>query len=211
MNEIMKNWLSQLGEHIAAKQAEAVISHNVALGELVFTIRREALHPFIRFLKTDKQCAFNQLVAVCGADYPEREARFDVVYSLLSLTLNHRIRVIVMAAEGESVKTVTDLYSSAGWFEREVFDMYGIVFDGHPDLRRILTDYGFQGHPLRKDFPLTGFVELRYDEEKGRIVQEPVTLAQDYRNFDFISPWEGMTSVQLPGDEKAVKPKVGAK
>jgi NADH-quinone oxidoreductase subunit C len=203
--------LEELGEYIAADRGDAILKREIALGELVLTVRRDALHSFVKFLKTDKKCAFNQLVAVCGADYPEREERFDVVYNLLSLTLNHRIRVIVMLDEGASVDTVTDLYSAAGWFEREVYDMYGITFAGHPDLRRILTDYGFEGHPLRKDFPLTGFVELRYDEALGRIVQEPVTLTQDYRNFDFISPWEGMTSVQLPGDEKAVKQKVGAK
>ena len=207
----MTTALTELSDYIAVDRGDAVIKRGIALGELVFTIRRDALHSFISFLKTDSKCACQQLVSVCGADYPEREERFDVVYNLLSLTENHRIRVIVMAGENVPVATVTDLYSLAGWFEREVWDLFGIPFAGHPDLRRILTDYGFEGHPLRKDFPLTGFVELRYDNEKQRIVSEPVKLTQDYRNFDFVSPWEGMTTVQLPGDEKAVKQKVGAK
>lgn len=203
--------LQELSDYIASKHGDAVLKREIALGELVFVVRREALHGFIKFLKTDEQCAFNQLANLCGADYPERDERFDVVYNLLSLRLNHRIRVIAMAGENVAVDTITDLYSAAGWFEREVWDLYGVPFNGHPDLRRILTDYGFEGHPLRKDFPLTGFVELRYDEELQRIVSEPVKLTQDFRNFDFVSPWEGMTTVQLPGDEKAVKPKVSAK
>jgi NADH-quinone oxidoreductase subunit C len=207
----MSMTLAELSDYIAADRGEAVLKREIALGELVFVVRRDALHSFIKFLKTDEKCAFNQLANLCGADYPEREERFDVVYNLLSLKLNQRIRVIVMAGENVSVDTITDIYSAAGWFEREVYDMYGIQFNGHPDLRRILTDYGFEGHPLRKDFPLTGFVEIRYDEELQRIVSEPVKLQQDFRNFDFVSPWEGMTTVQLPGDEKAVKPKVSAK
>lgn len=211
MSEIINNWLTELSDYIASKQEAAIVSRSIALGELTITVRRENAHEFIRFLKTDSKCAFTQLVAVCGADYPDREERFDIVYNLLSLTLNHRIRVIVMVGENATVDSVNDLFPAAGWFERETWDMYGVPFDGHPDLRRILTDYGFEGHPLRKDFPLTGFVEIRYDEEQGRIVQEPVTLQQDFRNFDFLSPWEGMTTMQLPGDEKAVKQKVGAK
>ena len=207
----MTTVLTELSDYIAATHGESVVRREVVLGELVFVVRRESSHAFISFLKSDEKCAFHQLVNLCGADYPEREERFDVVYNLLSMKLNHRIRVIVMAGENVPVYTVTDLYSAAGWFEREVWDLYGIPFAGHPDLRRILTDYGFEGHPLRKDFPLTGFVELRYDEKLGRIVSEPVKLAQDFRNFDFISPWEGMTTMQLPGDEKAVKPKVSAK
>ncbi len=204
--------LQTLSDYIAAAQAPAILKQEIALGELAFTVRRESLHGFIAFLKTDKKCDFQQLCNVCGADYPARGAeRFDVVYNLLSLKFNLRVRVKVMTAENMPVDTVTDLYSSAGWFEREVWDLYGVVFAGHPDLRRILTDYGFEGHPLRKDFPLTGFVELRYDAAQKRIVYEPVKLTQDYRNFDFISPWEGMTTMQLPGDEKARKPKVGAK
>jgi NADH-quinone oxidoreductase subunit C len=204
--------LQALEAHIAGAQAQAIVKHEIILSELAFTVRRESLHSFIAFLKTDSQCAFQQLCSICGADYPERGAeRFDVVYNLLSLKHNHRVRVKVATGEDMPVDTITNLYSAAGWFEREVWDMYGIFFTGHPDLRRILTDYGFEGHPLRKDFPLTGFVELRYDETQQRIVYEPVKLMQDFRNFDFISPWEGMTTVQLPGDEKAVKQKVGAK
>jgi NADH-quinone oxidoreductase subunit C len=203
--------LQELSDYVAADRGDAVIKREITHGELTFVVRREQLHSFITFLKKDEKCAFNQLANLCGADYPEREERFDVVYCLLSLTLNQRIRVVVMAGENVGVDTITDIYSSAGWFEREVYDLFGIPFNNHQDLRRILTDYGFEGHPLRKDFPLTGFVELRYDETQQRIVSEPVTLVQDFRNFDFVSPWEGMTTVQLPGDEKAAKPKVSAK
>jgi len=207
----MSTPLEGLLEYVAARQKDAVVKSEIALGELVFTVKREKAHEFIAFLKADEKCAFQQLASLCGADYPERVQRFDVIYNFLSLTLNHRIRVIVQTDEKTHVDSIIDLYPAAGWFEREMWDMYGVEFDGNPDLRRILTDYGFEGHPLRKDFPLTGFVELRYDNEKGRIVTEPVKLMQDYRNFDFVSPWEGMTGVQLPGDEKAVKPKAGAK
>ncbi len=203
--------LAVLAEHIASVYGKVIIKQDIALGELAITIRRDTLHDLINFLKTNEKCACQQLMNVSGADYPDRAERFDVVYNLLSLTHNHRVRVIVMVGEDQTVDSVTDLYSGAGWYEREIWDLYGVPFKSHPDMRRILTDYGFEGHPLRKDFPLTGFVELRYDEEKQRIVQEPVELTQDYRNFDFISPWEGMTTVQLPGDEKAVKQKVGVK
>lgn len=205
--------LQSLMEHIAGAQASAIVTQEIVKDELVFTVKRGSLHAFIAFLKSDAKCQFQQLVDVCGADYPARgPARFDVVYNLLSLRLNQRVRVKTAVAEGENVASVVDLYPAAGWFEREAWDLYGIVFEGNPDLRRILTDYGFEGHPLRKDFPLTGFVELRYDETEKRIVYEPVQLTQDYRNFDFTSPWEGMTTVQmLPGDEKAHKQKVGAK
>ncbi len=205
--------LQALMEHIAAAHGGAILSQEIVKGELVLTVKRESLHGMIAFLKSDAQCQFQQLVDVCGADYPARgPARFDVVYNLLSLRLNHRVRIKTALREGETVASVVDLYPAAGWFEREAWDLYGIVFEGNPDLRRILTDYGFEGHPLRKDFPLTGFVELRYDETEKRIVYEPVQLTQDYRNFDFMSPWEGMTGVQLlPGDEKAHKQKVGAK
>ncbi|MFH1157350.1 MAG: NADH-quinone oxidoreductase subunit C [Pseudomonadota bacterium] len=200
-----------LGEYIAAMQAPALLKRETVLGELTVTVRRKALHGFLSFLKSDEKCAFQMLVDICGADYPDRLERFDVVYNLLSLRHNHRIRVKVMAGENAQVDTVTDLYSSAGWFERETWDMFGIFFNGNPDLRRILTDYGFEGHPLRKDFPLTGFVELRYDEAEKRLVYEPVKLAQDFRNFDFTSPWEGMTAVQAAGDGKNCKPKTGGK
>ena len=203
--------LAAVEKHVAAVYGKVLLKHEIALGELCFTVRRDALRDLINFLKTDDKCACQQLSNLSGADYPDRAERFDIVYNLLSLTHNHRIRVIVMVGENETVDSVTDLYQGAGWYEREVWDLYGVPFKNHPDMRRILTDYGFEGHPLRKDFPLTGFVEIRYDEEKQRIVQEPVELTQDYRNFDFISPWEGMTTVQLPGDEKAVKQKVGVK
>jgi NADH-quinone oxidoreductase subunit C len=187
----------------------AILRKDFALGELSFTVRREALKRFMTFLLNDANCDFKQLVDICGADYPEHDERFEVVYNLLSLKHNFRIRVKVRTDENTPVDSVSTVYSAANWFEREVWDMYGIYFNDHPDLRRILTDYGFEGHPLRKDFPLTGFVELRYDETQKRVVYEPVKLTQDFRNFDFVSPWEGMTNVQLPGDEKARKQKVG--
>jgi NADH-quinone oxidoreductase subunit C len=203
--------LQALADHITASQGAALLNREIALGELCLTIRRESLKDFIRFLKTDEKCAFTQLVDICGADYADRPERFDIIYSLLSMKLNQRVRVKIMAAENVAVDSITGLFSAAGWYEREVWDLFGVPFAGNPDLRRILTDYGFEGHPLRKDFPLTGYVELRYDEEQKRIVYEPVTLAQDFRNFDFISPWEGMTTMQLPGDEKARIPKVMGK
>jgi NADH-quinone oxidoreductase subunit C len=203
--------LQALMDYIAAAQVSAVVKQEIVFGEWAVTVKPDFLRSFIAFLKNDPQCQFQQLVDICGADYPDREARFDVVYNLLSLKLNQRVRVKVTLKENELVDTVTGIFSAAGWFEREAWDLYGIVFTGNPDLRRILTDYGFEGHPLRKDFPLTGFVELHYDEEQKRVVYAPVHLTQDYRNFDFVSPWEGMTTVQLPGDEKARKQKVGAK
>lgn len=203
--------LESLGDYIEAVMQPSILRKELVLGELSFTVRREGLRRFITFLLNDANCDFRQLVSICGVDYPDRDERFEVVYNLLSLKHNFRVRVKVATDETTPIDSVTGVYSAAGWYEREVWDMYGIYFSDHPDLRRILTDYGFEGHPLRKDFPLTGFVELRYDETQKRVVYEPVKLAQDYRNFDFVSPWEGMTDVQLPGDEKAVKPKVGAK
>jgi NADH-quinone oxidoreductase subunit C len=153
-------------------------------------------------LRDDSLCRFGSLIDICGVDYPDREQRFDVVYHLLSPWLNHRIRVRIVTDEAHPVPSLTGLFPGADWYEREAFDLYGILFSGHPDLRRILTDYGFQGHPLRKDFPLTGFVELRYDDELKRVVYEPVKLMQEYRSFDFLSPWEAMDTA-IPGDEKA--------
>jgi NADH-quinone oxidoreductase subunit C len=203
--------LTALGEYIESQMQTAILKKEMLLGELIFTVRRESIRRFMTFLLNDANCDFKQLVDICGVDYPERAERFDVVYNLLSLKHNFRVRVKVMTDEKTPVDSLNSIYSAANWFEREVWDMYGIAFVDHPDMRRILTDYGFEGHPLRKDFPLTGFVELRYDETQKRCVYEPVKLTQDYRSFDFISPWEGMTNVQLPGDEKAVKPKVGAK
>lgn len=202
--------VTSLGEYIEAPNATAILKKEIVHGELIFTVRRETLRRFMTFLLNDANCDFKQLMGICGADFPERDERFEVVYNLLSLKHNHRVRVKVRTDENTPVDSITGIYSTAGWFEREVWDMYGILFNENPDLRRLLTDYGFEGHPLRKDFPLTGFVEVRYDETQKRVVYEPVRLTQEYRNFDFVSPWEGMTGVQLPGDEKAVKPKVGS-
>ena len=170
-------------------------------GEIILTVSRERIEDALRLLRD--QHAYQQLVEIAGVDFPERAERFEVVYMLLSLTKNHRVMVKVNAAENTPVPTVTTLWPVAGWLEREVFDMYGVIFAGNSDLRRILTDYGFEGHPQRKDFPLTGYQELRYSEEEKRVVYEPVKLAQDFRSFDFMSPWEGMTRQMLPGDEKA--------
>jgi NADH-quinone oxidoreductase subunit C len=164
-------------------------------------VERAAIVKVMSFLRDESQCQFKMLVDVCGVDYPERPERFEIVYNLLSLKHNQRIRVKVTTDEDTPVPSVTSVFSTAGWFEREAWDLYGIFFSDHPDLRRILTDYGFQGHPMRKDFPLTGYVEVRYDEEQKRVVYEPVKLVQEFRRFDFESPWEGMTI--LPGDEKA--------
>ena len=188
----------KLGPHIL----EAIFQKD----EFCVTIQRKGIVPFLIVLRDDKEFQFKQLVDICGADYPDRAERFEVVYNLLSLKFNTRIRVKVCTDENTPVDSVTSVFSSAGWFERETWDLYGIYFNNNPDLRRILTDYGFDGHPLRKDFPVTGFVELRYDEELRRVVYEPVKLQQDFRAFDFLSPWEGMTDIQLPGDEKATIP-----
>ena len=173
----------------------------VELGELVVHVERDVLLPVMTALRDHEDFAFEQLMDVCGVDWPERPLRFDVVYNLLSVALNQRVRVIVQADATTPVPSVHGLWPCATWWEREAWDLFGILFSGQPDLRRILTDYGFSGHPLRKDFPLTGFVEVRYDEEQKRVVNVPVSLTQDFRSFDFISPWEGM--VTLPGDEKA--------
>jgi NADH-quinone oxidoreductase subunit C len=194
--------LLELGEHIALANASVVMATHVRLGELTLDARPDGLVSLFAFLRDDPRCLFNQLADICGVDWPEREKRFDVVYNLLSLKLNQRIRVKVATDETTPVPSVTSIYSSAGWFERETYDLYGAWFSDHPDLRRILTDYGFEGHPLRKDFPLTGFVEVRWDDVQKRVVYEPVKLTQEFRNFDFLSPWEGARHV-LPGDEKA--------
>jgi NADH-quinone oxidoreductase subunit C len=170
-------------------------------GELVVHARAGELPALMRALRDDPRFACEQLMDLCGVDWPERTPRFDLVYNLLSVGLNHRVRVVAGVAEGEAAPSVHEIWPVATWFEREAWDLFGIPFEGQPDLRRILTDYGFSGHPLRKDFPLTGFVECRWDEERKQVVYEPVTLTQDFRNFDFVSPWEGM--VTLPGDEKA--------
>lgn len=206
----MTEALKDLGEHIQESLEGAIVRHEIIHGELVLEAQRDAIVDVMQFLRDDRECAFNILIDLCGVDYPERgDERFEVVYNLLSLTQNQRIRVKVRAAEETPVPSVAGVFSTAGWLERETWDMYGVYFSGHADLRRILTDYGFDGHPQRKDFPLTGYVELRYDEELRRVVYEPVKLTQEFRTFDFLSPWEGMTEVQLPGDEKAAKPAFG--
>ncbi|WEK39449.1 MAG: NADH-quinone oxidoreductase subunit C [Candidatus Brevundimonas colombiensis] len=192
--------LTPLGaEMVGALGVEA----QVAFGELTLVAPRERIVEVMTALRD--QFGFQQLLDVCGADYPDREERFEVVYHLLSLTRNARVRVKVATDEVQPVPTVVEVYPSANWFERETFDMYGVLFSGHPDMRRLLTDYGFEGHPLRKDFPMTGYVEVRYDEEQRRVVYEPVKLTQEFRTFDFLSPWEGAEypAPVLPGDEKA--------
>lgn len=194
--------LSDLAAHIEGRMADAVRSSQIRVGELTLLAERDHILPLMRFLRDDQQCNFETLIDICGVDYPERSERFEVVYHLLSMRMNHRIRVRIRTDEETAVPSLVPLWSAANWFEREAFDMYGIQFADHPDLRRILTDYGFEGWPLRKDFPLTGHYEVRYDDLEKRVIYEPVQLAQEYRNFDFLSPWEGMTSV-IPGDEKA--------
>lgn len=198
----MDEALTELGEYIAASQPEGVLQAQVAHHELMLQVSADAISKVLTFLRDDSTCQFKVLIDICGVDYPDRAPRFDVVYNLLSLTHNQRIRVKVQADEVSPVPSVTSVHKSAGWFEREAWDMYGIMFEGNPDLRRILTDYGFEGHPLRKDFPLSGFVEVRYDDEQKRVVYEPVKLTQEFRTFDFMSPWEGAKYI-LPGDEKA--------
>lgn len=195
--------LNELGDHIAQATAGAVTGCDVRLGELMLECAPDRLVGLLTFLRDDPKCLFKQLIDVCGVDWPEREKRFDVVYNLLSLKNNLRIRVKVATDESTPVPSAAVVYSAAGWFERETYDLYGVWFADHPDLRRILTDYGFEGHPLRKDFPLTGFVELRWDDVQKRVVYEPVKLAQEFRRFDFLSPWEGGIERVLPGDEKA--------
>jgi NADH-quinone oxidoreductase subunit C len=186
-----------------AALGDALLSATDKVGEIRLDVKRDRVVDALRILRDE--LAYQQLMEIAGVDYPDRPERFEVVYCLLSLTKNHRIRVHVATDEVQPVPSVTGLWPVAGWLEREVYDMYGVLFEGNQDLRRILTDYGFQGHPQRKDFPLTGFVELRYSEEEKRVVYEPVKLAQDFRNFDFMSPWEGAEYI-LPGDEKAKAP-----
>ena len=198
----MDETLNELGEHIATALGAAVASWKIALGELTLLTDASHIREVLRFLRDDGSCQFACLLDIAGVDYLGREMRFEVVYHLLSPTQNLRVRVKIAAGEDTQVPSVVGLFPSANWYEREAFDLYGILFADHPDLRRILTDYGFAGHPLRKDFPLTGYVEVRYDDEKKRVVYEPVKLQQEFRNFDFLSPWEG-TEYVLPGDEKA--------
>lgn len=204
--EVVKTPLELLADYVYGQRGADVIKSEIFKSELIFTVKRDHIIPFMAFLRDDERTRFTQLVDLCGVDYPDEAERFEVVYNLLSMHHNTRVRVKVRAADDVPVPSVVDVFSAANWFEREAYDLMGIYFSGHPDLRRILTDYGFDGHPLRKDFPMTGFVELRYDSEQKRVVYAPVELTQDFRNFDFVSPWEGMTSMQLPGDEKGTKP-----
>ncbi|SCX91156.1 NADH-quinone oxidoreductase subunit C [Paracoccus tibetensis] len=194
--------LDQLGEHIRARRPDTVADAAVRNGDLTITATQNGIIDLIEFLRSDGSCRFSTLVDITAVDYPARAQRFDVVYHLLSMYQNQRIRVKVAIREDEMMPSLTGIFPSANWFEREVFDMFGILFTGHPDMRRILTDYGFTGHPLRKDFPTTGYVEVRYDEAEKRVIYEPVKLVQEYRQFDFLSPWEGAKYV-LPGDEKS--------
>lgn len=194
--------LVDLGAHVAGALGAAVLSQEVIFGELTLTVEAGQIVAVARFLRDDPRCRFVSFVDICGVDYPARDPRFEVVYHFLSPYLNQRIRVKLVADDTTPVPSITGVFRGAQWFEREAYDLYGILFSGHDDLRRILTDYGFDGHPLRKDFPITGFVEVRYDETRKRVVYEPVKLMQEYRSFDYLSPWEG-TDYVLPGDEKA--------
>ncbi len=198
MDESLKN----LGDHLRAKLGDVIVSHDIAYGELSIVAQVSAIVPVLTFLRDDADCQFTTLLDVTAVDYPTRPQRFDVVYHMLSMVKNQRIRVKVMTDEDGQVPSVVELFPTANWFERETFDMYGVLFSGHPDLRRILTDYGFSGFPLRKDFPMTGYVEVRYDADQKRVIYEPVKLTQEFRSFDFLSPWEGAEYI-LPGDEKA--------
>jgi NADH-quinone oxidoreductase subunit C len=198
----MTQALKDLGDYVMSTRPGEALGMEIVHGQLIVRVKREAVVSMMTFLRDDPKCLFKVMVDLCGVDYPDRPERFEVVYNLLSLKLNQRIRVKVTSDEESLVPSITGVYSAAGWFEREAWDLYGIYFSDHPDLRRILTDYGFEGHPMRKDFPLTGYVEVRYDEEQKRVVYEPVKLKQEFRSFDFVSPWEGMNEI-LPGDEKA--------
>jgi NADH-quinone oxidoreductase subunit C len=198
----MSDALGALDVRLKEGLNDRIASSVLAYGELTVTVPKNDIIEVLTFLRDDPECRFVSFIDISGADYPEREERFDVVYHLLSPKKNMRVRVKVQADEETPILSATAVYSGALWYEREVYDLYGVLFTGHPDLRRILTDYGFEGHPLRKDFPLTGFVEVRYDDEVKRVIYEPVELKQEFRNFDFLSPWEG-TDYVLPGDEKA--------
>ena len=198
----MSEALQELAAHISLKRSDAVVSSEVVNGELTLTVAPNHIVALVEFLKIDTACLFSTLVDITAVDYPERVARFDVVYHFLSMYQNHRIRLKLAMREDQVLPSINGVYPAANWFEREIFDMFGILFSGHPDLRRILTDYGFRGHPLRRDFPTSGYTEVRYDEAQKRVVYEPISLVQEYRQFDFMSPWEGADYI-LPGDDKA--------
>ncbi len=197
----MSEALEELGAHIELKRSDCVLGYEITNGELSVDVALSSIVGLVEFLKNDPTCKFSTLIDITAVDYPERDKRFDVVYNFLSMYQNHRIRLRVAVREEDMLPSITEVHPSANWYEREVFDMFGLLFTGHPDLRRILTDYGFRGHPLRKDFPTTGYTEVRYDEVEKRVVYEPVSLVQEYRQFDFMSPWEGAQYI-LPGDEK---------
>jgi NADH-quinone oxidoreductase subunit C len=204
----MSDDLNSFGETLAAALPGALTGHAIAFGELTVTVNAAEIVTIMRFLRDDERCKFWNFIDVTAVDWPGRERRFDVVYHLLSPVYNRRLRLKAEVGEGETVPSIIDVFPGADWFERETYDLYGVPFVGHPDMRRLLTDYGFEGHPLRKDFPLTGFVEVRYDDQQKRVVYDKVRLAQEFRNFDFLSPWEG-PDYRLPGDEKA-EPKAGS-
>ena len=195
--------MQDLEAHIKASLSGAVVQSFIFLGELTLVIEPAKNVEVLTFLRDDPRCLFNCFIDLCGVDYPERPERFDVVVNLLSTRHNTRVRVKMMTDEGTSVPSIIPVFPGANWYEREAYDLVGILFSGHPDLRRLLTDYGFEGHPLRKDFPMTGFVEVRWNDVEKRVVNEPVRLTQEYRNWDFLSPWEGTDIAALPGDEKA--------
>ncbi len=203
MTDTVADPLGDLGAHIQASLPDAKVRPTMFLDELTIMVEPAAIVDVMRFLRDDPRCLFISFVDLCGVDYPERPMRFDVVTHLLSPKHNHRIRVKVVTDETTPVPSINAVFPAANWFEREAYDLYGILFSGHPDLRRILTDYGFEGHPLRKDFPMTGFVEVRWSDIEKRVVNEPVRLSQEFRNWDFLSPWEGADIAALPGDEKA--------
>ncbi len=205
----MDETLDKLGQAIVAALGGAVLEHSVARGELTIMAQARNIVAVVKFLRDDPRCLFHSIVDITAVDWPGRERRFDVVYHFLSPRQNLRIRVKAEIDESTPVPSIIDIFPGANWFEREIYDLYGVPFTGHPDMRRILTDYGFEGYPLRKDFPLTGFVEVRWDDELKRVVYDPVRLAQEFRNFDFLSPWEGMSQL-LPGDEKARERKDGS-
>ena len=194
--------LEDIAAHIKTGLGDSVRDSRVSFDELTITVDGGSIVSVLTFLRDDPSCEFKILIDICGVDYPSRPRRFDLVYHFLSVSKNSRIRVKVETDEATPVASIISVFPGAEWFERETWDLYGVMFTDHPDMRRLLTDYGFEGHPLRKDFPLTGFVEVRYDDEQKRVVYEPVRLAQEFRNFDFLSPWEG-TDYVLPGDEKA--------
>ncbi|PCI87269.1 MAG: NADH-quinone oxidoreductase subunit C [Hyphomicrobiales bacterium] len=198
----MSEKLQEVAELVSLALGDLIKTSTIAVGDLAITVERDDIVEVLTRLRDSSTLDFNCFIDLCGVDYPTRPERFEVVYHLLSMSQNARIRIKISTDEDTTVQSIVDVFPAANWYERETFDMYGILFDGHPDLRRLLTDYGFEGYPLRKDFPMSGFVEVRYDDEQKRVVYEPIKLLQDFRNFDFLSPWEG-TDYVLPGDEKA--------